>query len=71
MIEILSPPVMNEIIRQRNIPYLMRNPRDLDSQLANTVYCGLEIIAYKRTIMATTTCENKEKQLLIELQAEH
>ena len=37
----ISPPIMNEI---RNT---IRNPRDLDSRLPKTVYCGLETIAYK------------------------
>ena len=31
----------------RNIPYTIRNPRDLDSRLAKTVYCGLKTTAYK------------------------
>ena len=31
----------------RNIPYTIRNPRDLDIQLPKTVYCGLETMAYK------------------------
>ena len=31
----------------RNIPYTIRNPRDLDSRLPKTVHCGLETIAYK------------------------
>ena len=58
----LSPPIMNDIFRLRNIPYTIRNPRDLDSWLPKTVYSGLETLAYKRTtIMATTTSENKEK----------
>ena len=43
----ISPPIMNEIFRLRNIPYTIRNPRDLDSRLPKTVYCGLETIAYK------------------------
>ena len=44
----LSPPIMNEIFMLRNIPYTMRNPRDLGSQLPKTVYCTLETITYKR-----------------------
>ena len=43
----ISPPIMNDIFRLRNIPYTIRNPRDLDSRLPKTVYCGLETIAYK------------------------
>ena len=43
----ISPPIMNEIFRLRNIPYTIRNPRDLDSRLPKIVYCGLETIAYK------------------------
>ena len=43
----ISPPIMNEIFRLRNIPYTERNPRNLDSRLPKTVYCGLETIAYK------------------------
>ena len=40
-------PIMNEIFRLRNIPYTIRNPRDLDGQLPKTLYCGLES-TYKR-----------------------
>ena len=43
----ISPPIMNDIFRLRNIPYTIRNPRDLDSRLPKTVYCGLETLAYK------------------------
>ena len=43
----ISPPVMNEIFKLRNILYTIRNPRDLDSELPKTVYCGLKSIAYK------------------------
>ena len=43
----ISPPIMNEIFRLSNIPYTIRNPRDLDSQLPKTVYFGLHTIAYK------------------------
>ena len=43
----ISPTVMNEIFRLRNIPYTIRNPTNLDSQLPKTVYGGLETIAYK------------------------
>ena len=43
----ISLPIMNEIFRLRNIPYTIRNPRDLDSQLPKTVFCGLETTAYK------------------------
>ena len=43
----LFPPIMNDILRLRNIPYTIRNPRDLDSRLPKTVYCGLETLAYK------------------------
>ena len=39
--------IMNEIFMLRNIPYTIRNPRDLDSPLPKTVYCELETIAYK------------------------
>ena len=38
---------MKEIFRLRNIPYTIRNPRDLDSWLPKTVYCGLKTLAYK------------------------
>ena len=38
---------MNKIFRLRNIPYTIGNPRDLDSQLPKTLYCGLETIPYK------------------------
>ena len=40
-------PIMNKIFMLRNIPYTIRNPRDLDIQLPKTVYCGLETMAYK------------------------
>ena len=43
----ISPTIMNEIFRLRNIPYIIRNPRNLDSRLAKTVYCSLETIACK------------------------
>ena len=43
----ISPPIMNDIFRLRNIPYTIRNLRDLDSWLPKTVYCGLETLAYK------------------------
>ena len=43
----LSPPIMNEIFMLGNIPYTIRNPRDLDSHLPKTVYCELETTAYK------------------------
>ena len=38
---------MNDIFRLRNIPYTIRNARDLDRWLPKTVYCGLETLAYK------------------------
>ena len=43
----MSPLIMNEIFRLRNIPYTIRSPRELDSRLPKTMYCGLETIAYK------------------------
>ena len=43
----LSPSNMNEILMLRNIPYTIRNPRNIDSQLPKTVYCRLETITYK------------------------
>ena len=43
----LSPPLTNEIFIFRNIPYPIRNPKDLGCQLLKTVYCGLETITYK------------------------
>ena len=43
----ISPPIMNEIFRLRNIPYTIRNPRDLDGHFPKTLYCGLES-TYKR-----------------------
>ena len=51
MIEIFKclqgPPVMNKTFILRHVPYTIRNPGDLDSQLPQTVYCGLETITYK------------------------
>ena len=44
----ISPPIMNDIFRLKNISYTTRNPRDLNSWLPKTVYCGLETIPYKR-----------------------
>ena len=41
----VSPPIMNDIFRLRNIT--SDDPRDLDSWLPKTVYCGLETLAYK------------------------
>ena len=55
----ISPTIMNDIFRLRNTPYTIRNLRGLDSWLPYTVYSGLSI--QRTTIMATTTCENKEK----------
>ena len=43
----ISPSIMNEIFQLRNIPYTIKFPRDLDSQLPTTVYCKIETIAYK------------------------
>ena len=43
----ISPPIINDILRLRNIPYTIRNPRDLDNWLPKTVYCGFETLAYK------------------------
>ena len=43
----ISPPIMNDIFRRRKIPYTITNPRDLDSWLPKTVYCGLDTLAYK------------------------
>ena len=43
----ISPPIMNDTFRLRNIPYTTRNPRDLNSWLPKTVYCGLKTLAYK------------------------
>ena len=43
----LSPPIINEIFRLKNIPYTVANPRNLDSQLPKIVYCGLETISNK------------------------
>ena len=43
----------------RSVPYDIRNPRDLDSQLPKLVYCGLETVVYK--VPKTTTCENKKR----------
>ena len=34
-------------IMMTNIPCKVRNPRDINSQLSKTVYCGLEIITFK------------------------
>ena len=39
----ISPSIMNEIFRLRNIPYTIRNPRDFDSQLPKTVYFDLKL----------------------------
>ena len=33
----ISPPIMNELFRLRNIPYTTRNLRDLDSRLPKTL----------------------------------
>ena len=46
----LPHPIANEIFMLRNIPYLIGNPRDLDSQLPRTVYSGHE----------TETCRGPE-----------
>ena len=43
----LSPPIINEIFRLKNIPYTVTNPRNFDSQLPKIVYCGLETISNK------------------------
>ena len=43
----MSPPIMNDIFRLGNIPYTIRNLRDLDSWLPKTVYCGLGTLVYK------------------------
>ena len=43
----VSPPIMNDIFRLRNISYTIGNSRDLDSGLPKTVYYGLETITYK------------------------
>ena len=62
----ISPTIMNETFRLRNMSYTIRNPRNLDSRMAKTVYCRLETIACKRTaIMATTTCENKKSSFSV------
>ena len=42
----ISPPIINDIFCKRNISYTIRNPKDLDSQIPKTVYCGLDTIAY-------------------------
>ena len=44
----------------RNIPYTIRNSRDLVSQLPKTVYCGLETIT-----LAATTGNNKKSSSLV------
>ena len=54
--------IINEIFMLRSVPYDIRNPRDLDSQLPKLVYCGLETVAYK--VPKITTCENKKKVAL-------
>ena len=43
----LSLPTMSEILVLRNIPYPLRNLRDLDSQLQMNVHRGLEITTCK------------------------
>ena len=37
---------MNEIFGLKNMPYTIRNPKNLDSRLPKTVCRGLETIAY-------------------------
>ena len=32
----------------KNIPYIIRNLRDLDSQLPKILYCELETVTYNR-----------------------
>ena len=56
----ISPPIMNEIFRLRNIPYTRRNPRDINSQLPKTVRVlwTWNYSIQRTTIMATTTWEN-------------
>ena len=46
-LKVLSPPIINEIFRLKNIPYTVTNPRNFDSQLPKIVYCGLETISNK------------------------
>ena len=46
-LQVMSPPILNEIFRLRNISNTIRNPRDIDSWLPKTSYCGLENIACK------------------------
>ena len=43
----LSLPIMSEILVLRNIPYPIRNLRNLDSQLQMNVHRGLEITTCK------------------------
>ena len=41
--------IIKKIFRLRNIPCIIRNPRDLKSLLPKMLYCRLETIAYKGT----------------------
>ena len=47
----LSLPIMNETFMSRNIPYIIRNLRGLDSQLPKTTYCELDYNLQLVTIM--------------------
>ena len=40
--------IMYEIFMLKNIPYIIRNLRDLDSQLPKILYCELETVTYNR-----------------------
>ena len=42
----LYPSIMYEIFMLKNILNTRRNPRDLDGQLPNILYCGLETVTY-------------------------
>ena len=46
-LQVMSPPILNELFRLRNISNTIKNPRDNDSWLPKTSYCGLENIACK------------------------
>ena len=58
----ISPPIMNEIFRLKNMPYTIRNPKNLDSRLPKTVCRGLETIACTGLqLWQKLPAKNKEK----------
>ena len=58
----ISPPIMNEIFGLKNMPYTIRNPKNLDSRLPKTVCRGLETIACTGPqLWQKLPAKNKEK----------